>query len=99
MVRGTTNQHIFDLPFSDKPIKTVRIVYKQGDKKIVKTGEQIIIIGNQAVVRLSQQETLEFSIGKLVEVQVIILTTQGKVLKSKIYKLHIEKATEEEIIT
>lgn len=98
MIQGSTQQHIFSLPFSNRPIEDVRIVYKQGTKKIVKTGDEVTIIDRTAVVRLSQEETLLFDIGKIIEVQISIDTKQGKTLKSKIYRLHPERNLEKEVI-
>ena len=81
---GTTPTHTFTIPadIANQAAK-VRIVYSQCDK-VVLTKDVTQLTSNNAVVKLTQEETLKFHDKKPVDIQLRVLTTGGDALTSDI---------------
>ncbi len=83
----TTPTHTFTFPFDTSILQTIEITYQQGHKnKIVKTTDDgsVSTSGFEAVVTLTQEETLLLDYHIPVRIQVCILTQAGDALTSNI---------------
>ena len=81
---GTTPTHTFTLLSSvASTTAKVRVIYKQADK-VVLTKDVTFLTGNNVIVELTQEETLQFHPRKPVEIQLHLLTTDGNALTSDI---------------
>lgn len=91
MIRSSTPQHSFLLPFDyGNNVAKLLVSFKQDDKIILeKTGSDVQFSGKKFWYTLSQEETKMFSQG-VYKLQVKILSTDGNVLVSKIYYLRCE---------
>ena len=69
LIKGTTPEHEFTLPFDTKLIKEIRISYGQKGKEIlVKRNEDCTHEGNVVKTRLTQDDTFLFNNRSPVEV-------------------------------
>lgn len=84
MRRFTTPTHTFELiDFDVSLIERIKITYAQGGKVILeKRDSEISVKDSKAVIRLTQEDTAKFSMGKAVDVQVRILTKGGDAIAS-----------------
>ena len=99
MIRGTTPTHTFNLPFGVETIKEVRITYQQDNNTVIeKTEADCTKEGQRILVKLTQEETLQFTEGKQVSIQLKVLTTSNDVLVSQIAKTNCGKALNEEVL-
>lgn len=99
MIRGTTPKHTFTLPFSTESVASIRILYRQNKQLILtKTGEDVVLTGNTAEVTLTQEDTLAFTSGHKVEIQVRVLTLDDTALASDIYTVSVGCCLEDEVI-
>ena len=99
MRRGTTPTHTFTLPFPVDIVANALIVYAQGDNEILrKTVEHCHMDGNTLSVNLTQEETLLFHCNKKVQIQVRVLTTDGKALASNIITTDVIKCLSDEVL-
>lgn len=98
MRRGTTPTHTFVLPLDMDTVTSFRVIYAQGDEvKLRKEKDDCSIDGNVITVKLSQEETLSFNMGKIVEIQVRILC--GDIaMASDIMYVSVERLLEDEVI-
>ena len=91
MLKGTTPRHTFTLPIDTGLIKSIQIIYAQNDNvKLIKETEQCTLSGNTAVVKLSQEDTLEFEEETCVQMQVRVLLHNGDALASGIMRTRCE---------
>lgn len=85
MRRLTTPEHRFTLQIDPAVIDKIRITYAQaGAIVLTKETEDIRLDRNVAMVKLTQEETKRFEMGKPVMMQVRILTLGGDALASDI---------------
>jgi hypothetical protein len=99
MMRGTTPEHTFTLSVDTGSLRNVRVIYVQGDKRIVaKEGNACILSGNTVKVKLTQEETFLFDHKKMVEIQVRALTKSGDALNSEIVTETVERCLDTEVI-
>ena len=97
-VRGTTPIHQFGLPFDVTVINDFSITYSQNKKVLIKkTRGQCEIIDNTIYVYLTQEESLRFQAGKIVEVQLKLLTQDRDVLASNTYRLEVVEILDTEV--
>lgn len=83
VMRGTTPQHEFDLPYPGEIIEDVRVAYGQKHQVIfIKTLEDCQIDGNKLSVSLTQEETLMFAPDKLLCIEIKIKLTNGEVVRT-----------------
>ena len=87
MIPGTTPTHTFNLPISADDIAAIRITYETNGKIVLqKETDDVTLKGNEAVVKLSQGDTLQFGSNISVRIQLKIRTKGGDVLVSKMIK-------------
>lgn len=99
MIRGTTPTHTFELPFDVDQIKDIRITYAQQDKiALEKNKADCIMNGKTVSVTLSQEDTYSFVAVGQVEVQVKILTVDGKVLANPIMWIPVQRILNTEVL-
>ena len=99
MMCGTTPTHTFTLPFPVDEIKSVRIIYSQGDKPLfVKETDDCTLENNTITVKLTQEDTLKFDHKKSVFVQVRVLTHNDDSLISGIKSISVGRCLEKEVI-
>lgn len=98
MIRGTTPQIDFHLPFDTSSIKTVWVTFSQYDEELFTVStENLIMAGATISVKLTQAQTLKLKPQKLlrndheVEIQLRILTNAGDALASNIMRTSAEK--------
>lgn len=83
MRKGTTPVHAFTLPFDTAEVKSVRIVYEQNDRVILtKETADIEMQDNILLVRLSQEDTLQFECNTQAKVQVRTVGNSGTAMAS-----------------
>lgn len=100
MIRGTTPNHIFSLPFGTEMIKTIEITYAQdGTVKLTKGNDGCTFDGNTVSVKLSQKETLMFIEGTCVDVQIRVLTMGGDVVASNIMRMHCDECLSDGVLS
>lgn len=101
MIRGTTPRHVFE--FKDvediSNLKEITITYEQnGELVLYKTLSNLVIDGNIASFRLTQEEALAFEERTPVEVQVKILDEDDNVYASRIFTIPVLKILDEAIL-
>lgn len=71
MRRGTTPTHIFKTSIDLTEAEVIFITYRQGNKNVLeKSREDLIVTNEQVSVKLTQEETLLFSINEAVKIQI-----------------------------
>lgn len=71
MRRGTTPTHVFLTSIDLSDAAVIYITYRQGNKKVLeKTGEDLIVTTEQVTTKLTQEETLLFSVNDPVKIQI-----------------------------
>lgn len=99
MIKGTTPQHIFSLPFSTEMVKTIQITYAQHDViKLIKGTEDCVFDGNTVSTRLSQEDTFLFEEGVCVEVQVRVLTNGDDALASNVIRVRCAECLSKDVL-
>lgn len=100
MVISTTPTHTFTLPMSLEYIEKIRICYAQKNKpKIIKELDDCTIVDeNKIEVALTQNDTKEFVPEDCVQVQLKILTKEGKVFASNINTIKCEAILDDEVM-
>lgn len=84
VIRGTTPEHEFDLPYPEELISDIRIVYGQGNKALfTKTLDDCQIKEGKILVSLLQEETFLFSARKRLNIEIRIKLTSGKVVRTE----------------
>ena len=97
--RGTTPTHTFTFPFDTSSIKSLKIIYAQGDVEVFhKTKEDCRLDGNSAYVTLTQEETRAFNHRCDVQVQINALTLGGTSLVSNIERIAVRKNLNNEVM-
>lgn len=100
MRRLTTPTHTFDVEFDLSIVKTIRIVYKQGNVvRLVKYNPEMEIDGNTISLKLTQEETQKFLPVYPVKIQMDLLTLGGEALHSDLVQRSIEDVLLDEVIT
>ena len=93
MIQYTTPTFTVDINVPNKVIADIEVTFMQAntgikiDKELVR--DKLTIIDNKLNVHLSEEETGEFSVGSC-QVQMRVLTTDGKVLASEIARIKVE---------
>lgn len=88
MIRGTTPEHVFTLPFDTSPVKTIKIIYRQNwNIKLTKRNEDCVFKGNTVTLKLTQEDTLAFAGGAHVEAVIRVLTQNGEAIVSDVMRV------------
>lgn len=99
MIRGTTPTHIFNLPFSADLVAAARVIYKQGQKEILrKETEDFTKDGKSLRTTLTQEDTLLFDCKLNVKIQLRVKTTDGAVLATKPRLVTVEECLDGEVL-
>lgn len=84
VIRGTTPEHEFELPYSKEIISDIRITYGQGKKALfTKTLQDCKIRDKQIVVALQQEETFLFSARKLLNIEIRIKLINDTIVRNE----------------
>ena len=84
VVRGTTPEHEFELPYPREVVEDVRVVYGQGGKALfTKNLGECEISDGKITVSLMQEETFLFVPNKHLDIEVRIKLTNGKVVRTE----------------
>lgn len=71
MRRGTTPTHIFKTSIDLTEAEVIFITYRQGNENVLeKTREDLIVTEEQISTKLTQEETLLFSVSDAVKIQI-----------------------------
>lgn len=90
MIRGTTPQLDFSLPFEVSNIKKAWVTFSQYNREIFTLeNEALSMDGSQVSVKLTQEQTLSLSQNNSVEIQLRILTHNDTALASNIMKTDV----------
>lgn len=97
--RGTTPEHTFTLPLDVGTLKNARVVYVQGDEKVIeKEKDSLAMSGNTVKVRLTQADTFALDHKKKVRYQLRALTYGGDALNSEIFEDTVGECIDNEVI-
>lgn len=101
MYRATTPTHIFTLPFDTSLLKEIRVTYATEGKDIIlqKTEADCTLDGSDIKIELTQEETLLFEAQNRVLIQLRVLTTDGKVMASEIWRRFALECLDEEVLS
>lgn len=101
MIQYTTPTFTFDINVPENVIADIEVTFKQANigteiqKELVR--DNLSIIDNKLNVTLSQEETGKFSVGSC-QVQMRILTSDGKVLASEIARIKVEPSLSSDVL-
>ncbi len=99
MQRLSTPTHTFTLDLDMSLVKTLRVVYKQGNiVRLVKYGDDATIDGNTVTFKLTQEETQAFAAAVDVLIQLDVLTVGGDALHSAIIKRSVTDVLLDEVL-
>ena len=99
-MRGTTPELTFNLPFETDTIKSLYVTFTDKEKNVLleKTEADFTLSGSTIKGELSQEETLLFEERTKVRMQIRILTTDGKALKSKVFVIDVDELLKDGVI-
>jgi hypothetical protein len=99
MIRGSTPTHTFDIPIDTSLIKEVKIIYAQADKQVFckRTGD-CVFDGTKIKTTLTQEETFMFDCTKMVQIQLRVLTLDGKVPPIEVIEVIVKKCLDNEVL-
>lgn len=94
--RGTTPTHVFNVDVDLTDATIIYITYEQGDEiKIERTKEDITVTDKTLTVKLTQEETLAFSEGKAVRIQIRAKFGDGTAVASNIINTSVREIIKE----
>jgi hypothetical protein len=98
MRRGTTPTHTFRIKQTIPNIKKAKVCYSQNEKLVLKKIiDGSLIVGCTITLNLTQEETLGFAANTPVEIELQILTKDGKAPRSDIIKVSCERCLDDEV--
>lgn len=84
IIRGTTPEHEFELPYPLELIGDIRVIYGQGGRPtFTKTKEDCVLSEGKISVLLTQEETLSVLPSKPLDIEIRIKLTNGKVVRTE----------------
>ena len=99
MRRGTTPTHTFDTDISLVEATEIYVTYKQGDKRLDKTKDDLDVTETSVSLELSQEETLMFSEDKCkTQVQIRAKFADGTAVASNISQVTVSPILKEGVI-
>lgn len=91
MIRGTTPTLEFTLPFEVETLSALYVTFKQAGRTVAeRTLQECRYEGKVLLVELSQDETLAFTAGQQVDMQIRVKFTSGKALASEIMTTSVQ---------
>lgn len=98
--KGTTPTHIFNVNIDTEDIASVKVLYAQDGKLVLKKDTDSVKIENgKIMLTLTQEDTLLFDYRKPAQIQLRILTNSGTALASGIIPVSVGQLLESEAIT
>ena len=100
MIRGTTPKLTFNLPIDTSTLKNVYVTFADQDKNVLleKETAECQLSDKSIAVKLTQEETLEFTGRQSVLVQLRMTDTAGEAFASKIYTVHVDDILKDGVI-
>ena len=100
MIRGTTPTHTFTFSVDPSEIKDFVISYAQNDKIVLEKRKDDCTISDDGKVEimLTQEETLMFEHGVMVEMQTKALLNDGLTVVSNIIGTTVSRVLNEEVL-
>lgn len=96
---GSTPTHRFTLPFDEESISALEITYCQNRRVVLRKNErECVIKGNTVEVKLSQEETFEFTADVNVEIQIRVVSSNGEVFPSDIFTVSCKRCLSDEVL-
>lgn len=84
IIRGTTPEHKFDIPYPQELIKDIRVTYGQrGSSLFTKTLKECTLGDEELKVPLTQEDTFKFVANRPVHIEIRILFTDGNVVRTE----------------
>lgn len=96
MIRGTTPTYVFNLPFDVATIDKARVIFRQKDICVKK--DEVIMEGSTITITLTQEDTLKFKCGSIVEAQVRVITNGGESLASYVVSINVYECLDDEVL-
>ncbi len=98
MKRATTPRHTFSIPIDPNTVAQILFTYAQnGDIILEKTGADAVNEGGAWTITLTQEETNLFQ-PDYADVQVRVLTVEGKAMASEIMRLNVGAVLNDEVM-
>ena len=100
MIRGTTPELTFNLPFDTSIIKSLYITFADRDNNILleKTATDCEIREKAVKVKLTQEETLSFKGRQSVSIQLRVLDDTGAAMATPIYDVYVANILKDGVI-
>lgn len=99
MIRGTTPTHTFTFSINPDDAKEFVVTYVQNDEIVLeKRKNDCTISGGKIEVMLTQEETLLFKHGVMVEMQAKALLNSGLTVVSDIVGTNVNRVLNEEVL-
>ena len=104
MYRTTTPTHVLVLPIQTSTCDDILLTYKQNDIELDKHYENgvlpegMALEGNKVYQALTQEETNMFN-GGWVNIQIRVLTNEGKSYASQIFRERVDKVLDDVILS
>ena len=84
VIRGTTPEHEFELPYPVELVEDIRVVYGQGGKALFAKGfSECEVSDGKITVSLIQEETFLFTPRKHLNIEIRLKLTNGKVVRTE----------------
>lgn len=100
VIQGTTPKHNFKIPFDVSLVDDVKIIYKQGEEILLEKRKADCTMENMTIsTKLTQEDTFKFKVGKVLKIQLRVLTTTKDSLVSQIFPLPVYKCLDSEVLT
>lgn len=99
MRRGTTPTHTFTTDIDLTDAEVIFITYEQDGAPVMeKTKEDLAITAESLTVKLTQEETLAFELGKPVEMQIRARFADGTAVASQVMRTNADVILKEGVI-
>lgn len=99
MTPGATPTHTYNLPISSDDIVALRITYEQNGKILFqKEKDDCELIDKMVIVKLEQEDTLQFDSNTISRIQLKARTTDGTVYISDVIKKPTNIVLDKEVI-
>lgn len=99
MRRGTTPTHTFTTDIDLTDAEVIFITYEQSGKAVMeKTADDLTITADSLTVKLTQEETLAFVLGKPVDMQIRARFADGTAVASQVMRTNADVILKEGVI-